>query len=247
MSATNIVLLSDQMALQRSLDVVANNIANSSTTGFKREDIQFNTMLSGSQAGKPINFVFDRATYRDTSPGVISTTGNPLDLAIQGSGYFEIQTAQGVQYTRDGSFRTDNQGQIVNSANMPVLSDSGQPILLPDEATDVTISGDGFITAQVGTGSSRAQLGKIGVVKFDNEQQVTPAGTNMFTTTQTPIPVLGNAVVQGAIEGSNVKTVSEITNLINIQRAYEQASNLISQENTRMDAAIDKLSQSAGS
>ena len=100
-----------------------------------------------------------------------------------------------------------------------------------------------FITAQVGTGSSRAQLGKIGVVKFDNEQLVISQGKSLLTTTQTPIPVTGNAIVQGATETSNVQPVTEITDLIRIQRAYEQATNLIGDQNTKLSAAIDKLSQ----
>jgi flagellar basal-body rod protein FlgF len=127
---------------------------------------------------------------------------------------------------------------------MPVLSDGGQPISIPDEATDITISGDGFITAQVGTGSTRAQLGKLGVVKFDDEQQVMPIGGGLFTTAQTGTPVTNNAVVQGMLEQSNVKPISEMTSLIRIQRAYEQASNMISNENSRLSDALDKLSAS---
>ena len=244
MSTADLVLLSSQVALQRSVDVVANNIANASTTGFKREGIEFSTMMSNLNAGKPIQLVFDRSTYRDTSAGTISSTGNPLDLAIQGSGYFQVQSTGGAtEYTRDGAFHMDNQGQIVTGANLPVLSDGGAPITLPNDARDITVSGDGFITAQVGTGSARAQLGKIGVVKFENDQAVTPAGNNLYTTSQTPTPVTGNAIVQGAIEQSNVTPVTELTDLIKIQRAYEQAATLISNENTRLSSAIDKLSQ----
>ena len=242
MFTASLVLLSDQMAMQRSVDVVANNIANGSTTGFKREGIQFNTYLSQPSTKQSTSFVYDRATYRDTDPGTISSTGNPLDLAIQGAGYFQVQTPQGTQYTRNGAFRTDNQGQLVTSSGLPVLSDAGQPVTLPEDVRDITISGDGFITAQVGTGSSRAQLGKIGVVSFANDQQVIPAGNGLLSTTQAPTPVTGNAIVQGAIEESNVKPVSEITDLIRLQRAYEQASNLIGSENTRLTEAIDKLS-----
>jgi flagellar basal-body rod protein FlgF len=246
MMSINLVLLSDQMALQRTVDIVANNVANSSTTGFKREGIEFGTLMSklNGANGENTSFVIDKSTYRDTSAGAISSTGNPLDLAIQGPGYFQVQTASGAtQYTRNGAFHTDNQGQLVTSTGQPVLSDGGQPILLPDGASDVTISGDGFITAQVGTGSTRAQLGKIGVVSFDNEQQVVPSGGGLFTTTQTGTPVTGNAIVQGAIEQSNVKPISEMTDLIRIQRAYEQATNMITNENARLDQAIDKLSQ----
>lgn len=243
MSATSLVLLSDQMALQRSVDVVANNIANSSTTGFKREGIQFETYMTKPTTTKSTSYVYDRATYRDTTAGTISSTGNALDLAIQGTGYFQIQTPKGTQYTRDGAFRTDSEGQITTSSGLPVLSDGGQPITLPSDASDVTISGDGFITAQTGTGTSRSQLGKIGVVKFDNDEAVTSTSGGLLTTTQTPTAVTGNAIVQGAIEDSNVKPVLEMTDLIRIQRAYEQATNMVGQEDTRLSNAIDKLSQ----
>ncbi len=230
----------------RSVDVIANNIANSSTTGFKREGIEFDTYLTG-QSQKSTSYVYDRATYRDTTPGVISKTGNPLDLAIQGQGYFQIQTPSGTQYTRDGAFRLDNQGQIVTSNGMPVLSDGGAPVVIPDESSDITISGDGFITAQVGTSTSRAQLGKLGIVKFDDDKKVMPSGAGFLTTTQTPTPAAPNAgnniLVQGAIEESNVKPVVEMTDLIRIQRAYEQATNMVTNENTRLSDAYDKLSQ----
>jgi len=242
LGAPSLVLLSGQMALLNSVDIISNNIANASTTGFKREGIQFETYLSKPSPKQSVSFVYDRASYRDMTPGTISSTGNPLDLAIQGKGYFQIQTPQGTQYTRDGAFRTDNQGQIVTSTGEPVLGVSGAPIILPDNADSITISGDGFLTAQVGTSASRAQLGQIGVVKFANDEAVIPAGNGMLTTTQAPIPVTGNAIVQGAIEDSNVKPVTEITNLIRLQRAYEQATNLVGMENSSLSDAIDKLS-----
>jgi flagellar basal-body rod protein FlgF len=243
MFTTSLVLLSDQIALQRSVDVIANNIANSSTTGFKRQGIQFETYVSRPSPKHITNFVFDRATFRDTTPGTTTSTGNPLDLAIQGDGYFQIQTAQGIQYTRDGAFRTDSEGQIVTSNGLPVLSDGAQPITLPEDASDITVSGDGTVTAQTGTSTSRAQLGKISIVKFDNDEALLPTSQSLLTTTQTATPIAGNAIVQGAIEDSNVSPVLEITNLIRIQRAYEQAANLIGQEDSRLRTAIDKLSQ----
>ena len=243
MYSTDLVLLSNQMALQRTVDIIANNVANSSTTGFKREGVQFETYVSRTGAKQKTNYVYDRATFRDLAPGTITTTGNPLDLAIQTKGYFQIQTPQGVQYTRNGAFRSDNQGQIVNSSGMPLLNDGGQPITLPEEASDITIAGDGFITAQVGNATSRAQLGKVGIVDFDNDAALTPTHSGLFATTQAPNPVLGNnTLVQGAIESSNVKPVLEMTDLIRVQRAYEQATNLIGMDNTRMMDAIDKLS-----
>ncbi|MGB9154580.1 MAG: flagellar basal-body rod protein FlgF [Alphaproteobacteria bacterium] len=246
MAVTGLVLLSSQMALQRSVDIIANNIANSSTTGFKREGIAFDTALKHAGGGGAMgstSYVYDKATYRDSSPGTISTTGNPLDFAIQGPGYFQIQTPQGVQYTRDGAFRTNAQGQLVTSTGMPVLDTAQQPIAFPDDAKNITISGDGFVTAQSGTGATRAQLGKISVVTFADDQQVVPAGGDLLTTTQAPIPVTTNPLVQGAIEESNVKPISEITDLIAVQRAYEQSTNIVGNDNTRLTNAINVLSQ----
>ena len=247
-------------ATQQDMDVIGNNISNVNTTAYKTSDVTFADQLSqtlqgASSATNAIGGTNPLQTGTGVkiasiaplmSQGSLLSTSSPTDLAIQGNGFFQVQTPQGAtQYTRNGAFQTDNQGQIVTSTGMPVLSDSGQAITLPNEATDVTISGDGFITAQVGTGSSRAQLGKIAVVKFDNDQQVTSIGGGLLTSTQTPTPVTSNPIVQGAIEESNVKPVSEITNLITIQRAYEQASNLLSQESGRRSAAIDKLSQTS--
>ncbi len=243
MFTTSLVLLSDQVALQRSVDIVANNIANSSTTGFKRQGIQFETYVSRPSPRQSTSFVYDRATYRDTTPGTTVATGNPLDLAIQGDGYFQVQTPQGIRYTRDGAFRTDGEGQVVTSTGLPVLSDGGQPLTLPEDARNITISGDGTVTAQTGTATSRAQLGKLGVVKFDNDMALSPINGSLLATNQIPVPVTGNAIVQGSIESSNVNPVAEITNLIRIQRAYEQATNLAAQENGRLTTAIDKLSQ----
>ncbi len=233
------------MALQRAVDVIANNVANSSTTGFKREGIQFETYLARTTPTQSTSYVYDRATFRDSTPGTISSTGNPLDLAIQGDGYFEVMTPHGVQYTRNGAFRTDNQGQLVTSSGQLVLSDGGQGITFPEDAFDITVSGDGYITVQSGTSSSRTELGKLALVKFENDAAMMPTNGSLLTTAQTPVPVVGNAIVQGAKEDSNVKPVLEITDLIQIQRAYERASNLIREENRRLSDAISKLSQTS--
>src|SRR5258708_4928268 len=144
MQSASLVLLSDQQALQRAIDVVANNVANASTTGFKREGIAFDTLLSQSTSGQPVSFVVDRSTYRDASTGPIQATGNQLDLAIEGPGYFQVRGLDGAStnYTRGGAFQVNNEGQIVTLSGQPVLSDGGQPITLPDTVTQINISGD---------------------------------------------------------------------------------------------------------
>lgn len=244
MQSPSLVLTSAQSALERSLDIVANNVANASTTGFKREGIEFDSLLSTPDGGEPINFVVDRATYRDASTGPIQPTDNPLDVAIQGQGYFSVQMPDGTTaYTRDGAFQIDNQGQLVTQQGYPVLGAGGAPIILPATTTEVNIAADGFVSARVDQGINLAQIGKIAVVKFDNEQQMTPQGNNLYTTTQDAAPADKATIVQGALEQSNVQPILEMTQLIQIQRSYEQASNLISQENQRLDTAINTLSK----
>ncbi|HEU0118797.1 MAG TPA: flagellar basal-body rod protein FlgF [Alphaproteobacteria bacterium] len=243
MQTPSLVLLSNQQVLQRAMDVVANNVANASTTGYKRIGIEFDTLLQRSTPKQSVNFVVDRATYRDTANGSLETTGNPLDLAIQGEGYFQVQTPSGNRYTRGGSFQLNNQGEIVTASGQRVLDDNGQAIVVPDTSTQLNISGDGFVTARVDNGANLSQLGKIGIVKFANEQQVIPEGGGLYNTTQVSAPAEDSAIMQGTLEQSNVSPVMEMTQMIQIQRAYEQVSNLISQENTRLTGAMTTLSK----
>jgi len=244
MQSPSLVLLSDQQALTRVMDIVANNVANSSTTAFKREGIEFDTLLEQPAPGQSLSFVVDRATYRDASTGPITDTGNQLDLAIQGPGYFQVQMPDGsTGYTRAGAFQVNSEGQITTLAGLPVLSDGGAPIDIPETTTQINVSGDGFITARTDNNTNLAQIGKIGVVNFDDEQQMQPQGAGIYTTSQAPEPATKSAIVQGALEQSNVSPITEMTNLIQVQRLYEMASNLVSQENTRLNNAINELSK----
>lgn len=245
MQSTSLVLLSDQHALMRMMDIVANNVANSSTTGFKREGVAFDTYLVQPKPGQSINFVVDRASYRDVDSGPIETTSNQLDIAIHGPGYIGVQTANGTRYTRGGSFGIDNQGQLVTQSGDPILGDGGQPITIPDNAKDINISGDGVITTKAAGQTATTQLGKLGLVKFDNEQLLKAQGNGLYNTDQLASPAIGSSVVQGALEQSNVKPVVEMTSMMQIMRMYEQATNMVSQENTRLNEAINKLSKTS--
>lgn len=246
-SISNLVLLSGQMALAQAMDVVSNNIANASTTGFKREAIAFDTLLSQGAATKkgPANFVFDRSTYRDTSTGPITGTGNPLDLAIEGQGYFQVQMPDGgTGYTRAGSFQLNADGEIVTQSGQKLIGDGGA-VTVPNTTSQINISGDGYITAKVDNGAALAQLGKIVVVKFDDEQKLQPAGNGLYVTTQTSQPAVDSVIKQGSLEQSNVQPVIEITNMIRVMRSYEQMANMISNENQRSNDAIQRLSKAS--
>lgn len=244
-SVSNLVLLSGQMALSQAMDVVANNIANASTTGFKREGIAFEAYMKPTDRSSksPTDFDFDRATYRDIAAGPIVNTGNPLDLAVQGQGYFRVQMPDGsTGYTRAGAFQLNTEGTLVTQAGFPVLSDGGT-ISIPNTASQINISGDGFVSARVDNGAALAQIGKITLAKFDNEQQLQAAGNGIYTTKQIPQIDTGSTIKQGSIEQSNVQPVLEITDMIRISRSYEQASNMISNENQRQTDAITRLSK----
>lgn len=243
MESPSLVLLSNQQALQRAMDIVANNIANSSTTGFKREGVEFDTLVMHPSPGQELSFIVDRATYRDASNGPIVSTGNPLDLAIQGQGYFPVQTPAGTRYTRAGALRLDTSGQIVTMDGNPVLGEGDRPISVPDTTTEITIGADGFVSAKIDNGKALAQVGKLSVVKFDNEQALQPAGGGLYSTTQAAKPAEDSSVVQFAIEQSNVQPITEMTEMIRIQRAYEQTANIISRENQRLSDAISRLSK----
>ncbi|MER2520193.1 MAG: flagellar basal-body rod protein FlgF [Bdellovibrionales bacterium] len=246
MYTSNLVLLSNQLALSRSMDVVANNVANANTSGFKREGIEFDTLVNRTSPQRTINFVFDRATYRDASTGPIEATHNPLDLAIQGSGYFQVQTPDGsTRYTRAGSFTLNSSGELTTQAGYPVLGDGGQPVTIPESASQINVSGDGFITARVGSEAALAQLGKIGVVNFANEAGLEAIGNGLYAASEAPQPSASGSIVQGALEQSNVQPVTEITNMIKIMRAYEQSASLIGQSNTLQKEAIARLSKTS--
>lgn len=244
MQAAALVLLTQQQALQRAMDVVANNIANSNTTSFKRIGIDFGSLVKQTAPGDNLDMVVDRGTHRDASGGPIQSTGNPLDLAIQGPGYFEIRGTDGaIHYTRNGTWQVNNQGQISTLEGQPVLNDAGEPISVPETATEINISSGGFITARVDDGVNLLELGKVALVKFDDEQKMQSEGGGLYMTNQTPSPAANSNILQGAIEQSNVQPVQEMTQMIEISRSYERVSNLISQETSRQSDAITKLAK----
>ena len=244
MQAASLILLSQQNALQQAMDVVSNNVANSSTSGFKRSGISFDSFLSRPEQGQTVNFVVDRGTYRDTSSGPIEKTGNSLDLAIEGNGYFQVKAADGsTRFTRGGAFQLNNQGQITTQGGLPVLNDGGQAFNIPDTATDINISPDGFVTAKTDNGTSLSELGKVSMVKFKDQQALKAEGAGLYSSTETPATDTDSNIIQGALEQSNVKPISEMTEMMKIFRSYEQTNNMITQENLRRSDAITKLAK----
>ena len=181
-----LVGLSRQVALQRELDVVANNIANLNTTGFKADGSLFEEYLMPRRAtqirgtDRRVSFVQDRATWHDMSQGPIERTGNPLDVAIDGNGFLVVQTPRGERYTRNGALQINANGQLVTSDGYPVLGDGG-PITFQPNDRDISISNDGTISVREGISNTRIRTrGKLRLVSFANPQQLQKDGTSTF-------------------------------------------------------------------
>lgn len=248
MDNSTYVALSQLAALERQLDVTANNIANANSNGFKAERVLFESYLTPSDTGaaEGTNYLIDRGSYLDDRSGVMIQTGNPLDMALSGEGWFAYELPDGQQaYGRDGNFVLDPQGRVVTSSGAQVLDAGGAPMALPPAlAATVTISSDGVISSPEG-----GVLGQIGLFALPDRQTLSRAGGGMFvpeaeTAGLTPDET-GTRVIQGALESSNVQAVSEVTRLIDIQQAYQHALNLISSEDELKKEMLSRIGQNS--
>ena len=180
----------------------------------------------------PTAFVRDLATVRDASDGRLDETGNALDLALRGEGFFVVSTPDGDRYTRNGHFRLDDTGTLVNEDGFPVQGQGGAPIVLAPEDANIDIAGDGTVA------SERGGIGKVRVVRFDDPSAMQPVGGGLATTEAAAQDLALPEIVQGMIEKSNVEPILEMERMIRVQRAYEQAKQLIDREDERIRKAI---------
>ena len=233
--------LSRQMVLQREMDIIANNLANVDTTGFKVESLLEKTdprapaMTLGGP--RPVKFVAPDGVARDFGQGAMHATGAPLDLAIDGKGFFQVRTAQGDRFTRDGRFKTDETGRLVTEQGAAVLDESGGEIVLDAEKGPVSIGADGTITQQ------RDRVGKVGVVEFASLAVLEKAGDNLYRNVSqlAPQPAAKARVRQGMLEGSNVNSVLEITRMIEVSRAYESTARMMDSEADLSRRAVERM------
>jgi len=249
------------LAQQLNVEVISNNIANVNTTGFKRQRAEFNDLLyqnlrragtsssdtgtivpSGIQVGLGVR---PAATYRITEQGNILITDNSLDLAINGNGYFVVELPSGdTAYTRAGALGQSADGDLVTSDGFII-----QPgITLPQDALDITINAEGEVLVTIDGQTAPTNVGQLQLANFPNEAGLQAIGSNLFLETQasgtatvaTPGSTGFGTIQQGALETSNVNIVSEITNLITAQRAYEMNSRVI-QASDEMMSSVNQL------
>lgn len=232
--------LQHQRVLATQLDIVANNLANASTSGFKAEISRFAEaeVEPAGDSNRPHNvlFVRDVGLVRNLDQGAVLRTENPLDLAIEGDGFFTVQGPAGRLYTRDGGFALDPNGALVTKDGLPVLDSGGAPIVIPQDGGPLGIGADGTVTA------GEVAVGQIGIARFERPEFLLKTGANRYEANgETAGAAETSRLVQGALEGSNVNPVLEITRLIEISRAYESAARFQNNADELRGRAIERL------
>ena len=241
MELTTYVALSYMAAKQRALDVTAANLANAGTNGFKAERVLFSDWLSsqqatdGSRGRQPVSFVQDRATWREQSEGPLQHTGNPLDLAIGGDGYFTVDTPRGPRLTRAGRFTPQPDGTITTAKGEALLDAGGQKLRLSPADITLTVTSDGQLSSENGT------IGRIGVVQPTDTAQVRSEGDDSLRADTPTATVASPRVLQGVLEDSNVQPILEMTRMMDGLRSFQLTSQMVEQESQRQQNAIDKL------
>lgn len=246
MKNTLYIALSRQMGLWNQLDMVANNLANVNTAGYKGVQPYFTEYLSKSKTDESLlddklSFVHDFGIVRDFTEGAFSATDNPFDLAIHGPAYFVVDTPEGVRYTRDGQFKLNDEGMLVTAENDPVLDDRGNPIFIAPEETEFNVTRDGSIVTENGV------VATLQTVEFADRQKLraTHGGLYRNVAGNAATPVRPN-VEQGMIETSNVNAVVEMSAMIKLQRAYENIQMMIDTEHTRRQNAMQVYAKAGG-
>ncbi|MSU91799.1 flagellar hook-basal body complex protein [Rhodobacteraceae bacterium 2CG4] len=236
MTTSVYVTLSRQSGLANELQAVANNVANMSTTGYRREGLVFAEMIAALEAeGGSVAMTDTHARITSMTQGALSATGGQFDLAIDGPGFFTVETQDGPRLTRAGSFTPNAGGELVNMRGHRLLDAGGAPIFVPPDARQVAIGGDGTLTAD------GVPLARIGRVAVDDPTALTREDGVLFRSDAPVRPAEEGAIRQGFLEGSNVNAVAEISRMIEVQRAYEAGQKLLDREDERIRQVIDTL------
>lgn len=222
MDSSVYIALSRQSAQFEAMAVASNNIANLNTPGYQAQKMVFAQYLAESgKVGQKDSYADTPSSFRDTSNGAMQMSGNPLDVAITGPGYFQVETPLGTRYTKAGNFQLDPTGVLVNINGYPVLSADGSQITLPPGAKKIEINGRGQMIIDGNAG------GQIGVVEFPDQQALTRFGNSLYGSTAPGTPAQTAKVVQGALEGSNVNGVTELVQVMEISRSVNNTAKFI--------------------
>ncbi len=240
MDSPGYIMLSRLGAQLRGTQVLANNIANADTPGFRAERAVFAEFLqprggAASPGDRGAAYAIDRATWRDTAAGSISTTGNPFDLALRGDGFFAVETPRGERYTRAGRFALAGDGKLTDSEGNAVLDARGTPVLLGPNDTRIEVRGDGSVHSENGP------VGQLRVVRFEDPQKLRAEGSRLYASDEPGAAAERPGVVQGAVENSNVQPVAEITTLTAQMREFQLATQFVEREGERLSSAVERI------
>jgi len=227
--------LARQSGLLKEMTVVANNVANASTAGYRREGLMFAEFVKGLGDDPSLSMATPMARSIDLSQGPLRMTGGTYDFAIEGDGFFLVETPEGNQLTRAGSFSTNEAGELVTMDGRRVLDIGQAPIFIPPDAPGVAMARDGTLSA------GGLPLGQIGVFTPTDPLQLSRRPSGLFASPAGVDPVDQPVVLQGFVEQSNVNPIAEITRMIEVQHAYEQGQKFLDREDERIRSVIQTL------
>ncbi len=230
------VSLTRQTGLLKELQTIANNVANISTTGYRREGVVFSEYIQPTGRRSPsLSFADANARMTDPTQGALTRTGDTFDFAIEGEGFFQLETPSGVRLTRAGAFTPNASGELVSPDGFRLLDSGEAPIFVPPDAGPVSLAPDGTLSAN-GT-----PLAQVGVVLPNDPAAMIRAGGVMFKNPSGTTPIEHPKIMQGFLEGSNVSPVTEMARLIEVQRSYELGQKFLDREDERIRSVIRTL------
>ncbi|CAH2599195.1 Flagellar basal body protein [Rhodovastum atsumiense] len=240
-NATN-VALSRLVAQSRAMDVTATNLANAGTPGFRAERMAFSDWLSRQRGtppgGNTVTYTQDRATYRERQAGTLTHTGNPLDLAISGDGFFTVSGPSGPRLTRAGHFMLAANGTLTDAGGNALLDTAGKKLQLAPADTHISVAADGTVTSENGV------VGRIGIVSAADPNRLQAEGSRLLNGNDTSTtPVTAPHIVQGSVEDSNVQPVLEVSRMMSDVRTFQMVAQFVQSEAERQQGAIDKITQ----
>jgi flagellar basal-body rod protein FlgF len=244
MDSPGYIVLSRLVAQSRATAVTANNVANADTPGFRAARPLFGTVLERQmdtevpRGGRDLALSQDRATWREPAPGAVSRTGNPLDLALPNpEGFFVMETPRGERYTRAGRFALDPEGRVVDAEGNALLGTDGRPLRIAAGESRIEVLGDGTLRTENGT------TGTVRVVRFSDVQALQAEGDRLFAAppTMQPETIARPGVVQGAVEGSNVRPVLELTRMTDDMRQFQFVAQMAEREGERLGSAVERI------
>ena len=237
MEAAGYVTLTRQSGLMREMQMVANNIANAATTGYRAGGLVFSEYVARAEGAPSLSMARGNAPVISAAQGPLEATGGALDFAIEGEGFFLIETPEGERLTRAGVFARSATGDLVTMDGLRVLDAGGAPVFIPPDAGRPGLAADGTLSAD---GRPLAQLG---LFRPAEGAALRRGGGTLFESTGAVVPVAGGRILQGFREGSNVAPMTEIARMIEVQRAYELGQSFLETEDERVRRALESFTR----